>query len=225
MLKFLSLFRSRNKKKKEMASLSELSIEEIQGNFSPMEFEWIKGDYASSHERFKNVSFDGENKFIIFMSGRRINIDLLDEFMIYFPAPPDQPKQVNNQPQQQRSSSVTAILYDDVNTAAGSEDSPIYKLLKKQKKNPVEVAIKLKLNLPSKDLFGVLSSSFEDAEKEIINFVLDGVDIEDIKLALAESIKKNYYLQGQSSKPEKQNAQTPAPPVKKRTEQIDESEA
>ena len=81
------------------------------------------------------------------------------------------------------------------------------------------------MNLPSKDLFGVLSSSFEDAEKEIINFVLDGVDIEDIKLALAESIKKNYYLQGQSSKPEKQNAQTPAPPVKKRTEQIDESEA
>lgn len=204
-----------------MASLSDLSTEELQRNFSPMEFQWVKGDYASSSERFKSVSSDGENKFMIFMSGRRINVDLLDEFMIYFPAPPEQPRQQHPSPQ--KNSSVTAIVYDEQNLSNGKEDSPIYKLLKKQKKNSVEVAIKLKLNLPSKDLFSVLSSSFEDAEKEIINFVLDGVDIEDIKLALAESIKKSYYLQNQIPKQEKQNS-NPQPPSKKRIEQPDESE-
>ena len=57
----------------------------------------------------------------------------------------------------------------------------------------MEVSIKLKLNLPSKELYGVLSTSFEDADKEIIEFVLDGVDIEDIKASLAQSIRSNYY--------------------------------
>ena len=75
--------------------------------------------------------------------------------------------------------------------------------MKKQKKNPVEVGIKLKLNLPSKELYSVLSSSFDDAEREIIDFVLDGVDIEDIKRALADSIKKNYYaLNSNTEKPQ-----------------------
>jgi hypothetical protein len=39
----------------------------------------------------------------------------------------------------------------------------------------------------------VLSGSFDEAEKEIIDFVLDGVDIDSIKSSLAESIKKTYY--------------------------------
>ena len=58
----------------------------------------------------------------------------------------------------------------------------------------MEVSIKLKLNLPSKELYGVLSSSFDDAERDIIDFVLSGVDIDDIKASLADSIKKAYYV-------------------------------
>jgi hypothetical protein len=65
----------------------------------------------------------------------------------------------------------------------------------------VEVSIKLKLNLPSKELYGVLSTSFEDADKEIIEFVLDGVDIEDIKASLAQSIRSNYYSIEEKKKP------------------------
>lgn len=57
----------------------------------------------------------------------------------------------------------------------------------------VDVSINIKLNLPSKDLYNVLSGSFEDAEREIIDFVLDGVDINDIKASLADSIEKSYY--------------------------------
>jgi hypothetical protein len=56
------------------------------------------------------------------------------------------------------------------------------------------------LNLPPKDLYTVLSGSFEDAEREIIDFVLDGVDIEDIKASLADSIKKSYYEKVEKSK-------------------------
>jgi hypothetical protein len=64
----------------------------------------------------------------------------------------------------------------------------------------VDVSIKIKLNLPPKDLYTVLSGSFEDAEREIIDFVLDGVDIEDIKTSLADSIKKSYYEKTEKTK-------------------------
>jgi len=225
MLDLFKWFKKGNKNKTQMPSLSESSIEELIGHFSPMEFEWIKGDYASTREAFKSVSDDGGMKFIIFMSGKRINVDLLEEFMIYFPAPPKQVVQPQHPPksqQVQKNSSVTSIVYDDPGQTI-SEDSPIYKLLKKQKKNPVEVGIKLKLNLPSKDLYTVLSSSFEDAEREIINFVLDGVDIEDIKRALAESIKKNYYAL--NAKPDKPQTTPGTGQNKKSLERKDEQTA
>ena len=52
--------------------------------------------------------------------------------------------------------------------------------------------ISLKLNLPTKNLYGILTSSFEDAETEVINYVTEGIDIEDIRAALSESILSYY---------------------------------
>ena len=109
------------------------------------------------------------------------------------------PESVKNERREpHKESAVTAISYDDSKSA--HPDSPIYKLLKKQKKNLIEVSIKIKLNLPPKELYGVLLSSFEDAEKEIIDFVLDGVDIDNIKSSLADSIKKSYYADSGKTK-------------------------
>jgi transposase-like protein len=65
-------------------------------------------------------------------------------------------------------------------------------LLKKQKENWVSVNITLKLNLPSKSLYNVLISSFDGAENEIIDYVTEGIDIEDIRAALGESISQHY---------------------------------
>jgi hypothetical protein len=217
-----TLFKKRNKKSDKMAEIKETSVEELISRFSPMEFQWIKGDFSNTVESFKSVSSEGENKFLFFMSGRRINIELLDEFMVYFPAPPDPAIQTPEKKQEtkaiRKGSAVTSIVYDSVSHV--SEDSPIYKLLRKQKQNQVEVGIKIKLNLPSKDLFSVLSSSFEDAEKEIISFILDGVDMEDIKAALSESIKMNYYQTKNKSNGEGKEK----PSNKKNSTDIDEPE-
>ena len=131
-----------------------------------------------------------------------MNTELLDEYMVMLPAQPVQSAPVNPTPspisRSNDQTTVTSIIYDD--SKISQNDSPIYKLLKKQKKNMVDVSIKIKLNLPPKDLYTVLSGSFEDAEREIIDFVLDGVDIEDIKSSLADSIKKSYYEKAEKSK-------------------------
>ena len=194
MRKILSFFNKKPKKSLKM-DITDQNVEEIRDKFKSMEFQWIKGEYLSVSENYKNVVSNDNDIFIEFSSGRRINMDLLDEYLVYFPAQPKIPQTQQstiNETPIKKDSTVTSIVYDD-QSKIYSEDSPIYKLLKKQKKNLVEISIKIKLNLPSKELYGVLSTSFEDADKEIIEFVLDGVDIDDIKASLAQSIRSNYY--------------------------------
>jgi hypothetical protein len=180
--------------------ITEQSILDARIYYSAFDFQWIKGDDTSMIEKFKDISVNDDLIFVEFQSGKRINRDLLDEYMIIFPSAPLVQSENHVKSLQQTNStkssdfSVTSIDYQDSKNPM--YDSPIYKLLKKQKKNIVEVSIKLKLNLPPKDLYAVLSGSFEDAEKEIIDFVLDGIDIDSIKASLAESIKKNYYFDG-----------------------------
>ena len=194
MRKILSFFNRKPKKSLKM-DITDQNVEGIRDKFKSMEFQWIKGEYLSGAENYKNVVSNDNDIFIEFSSGRRINMDLLDEYLVYFPAQPKIPQTQQstiNETPIKKDSTVTSIVYDD-QSKIYSEDSPIYKLLKKQKKNLVEISIKIKLNLPSKELYGVLSTSFEDADKEIIEFVLDGVDIDDIKASLAQSIRSNYY--------------------------------
>lgn len=199
---FSSLFK-KDKKKKKM-EINEQTINDARSHYAAFDFQWIKGDDAGTTERFKNLTLNGELSFIEFQSGRRVNSELLDEFMLMLPAQPEPiQQQVQHNPQpvhipsEPKNSTVTSIIYDDSKNV--QNDSPIYKLLKKQKKNMVEVSIKIKLNLPPKDLYTVLSGSFEDAEKEIIDFVLDGVDIENIKASLSDSIRKSYYTESKNT--------------------------
>jgi hypothetical protein len=199
---FLRSLFGTNKKRKKMDNSEQLVQETIE-RYSGLDFQWVKGDRLSSVEKYKSVYSNGEFVFIEFQSGEKINADLVNEYMVTFPAsnidftsnqapnPDPKPKQVPAPKQ----SSVTSIVYENDDSKQHQVDSPIYKLLKKQKKNMVEVSIKIKLNLPPKDLYTVLLGSFDEAEKEIIDFVLDGVDIENIKTALAESIKRSYYSQ------------------------------
>lgn len=195
-----SLFNKKDKKKKKM-EISEQTINDARSYYSAFDFQWIKGDDMSMDEKYKGIVLNDGISFIEFMSGKRINTELLNEYMIMIPAQPVQSAPANPAPSPVRSNdqtTVTSIIYDD--SKISQNDSPIYKLLKKQKKNMVDVSIKIKLNLPPKDLYTVLSGSFEDAEREIIEFVLDGVDIEDIKASLADSIKKSYYEKAEKPK-------------------------
>ena len=198
---FSSLFNKKDKKKKKM-EISEQTIDDARSYYSAFDFQWIKGDDMGMDEKYKGIALNGDISFIEFQSGKRMNTELLDEYMVMLPAQPVQSAPVNPTPspisRSNDQTTVTSIIYDD--SKISQNDSPIYKLLKKQKKNMVDVSIKIKLNLPPKDLYTVLSGSFEDAEREIIDFVLDGVDIEDIKSSLADSIKKSYYEKAEKSK-------------------------
>ena len=173
----------------------EISVQLLTDKFSGQEFQWIKGDKMLNVEKFSSVVQNGDIFFIQFKSGQRINYELLEEYMTWYPEPIRKTEPVVEAPKPQ-TAAVTGIQFDDrgVSTSKSEmESSPIYSLLKRQKKNDVEVSLNIKIPLPSKDLFSVLVSSFDDAENEIIQFIIDSIDIEDIRNTLSKSIRENYY--------------------------------
>lgn len=208
--KLKKLFKKEIKKPiSQMSNYNELSPEELHEKFSAFDFTWIKGDNTGNTERYVRIAANDPNgpKFAVFQSGNRINVELINEFMTTFPkAPSDvmfetaQPVNIPApQPQQFQQMQNKAKVETSVQSISYAEsqninsESPIYKLLAKQKKNLVDVNIKLKINLPSRDLYNVLIDSFEGAEDEVIEFIINGIEIDDIKKSLADSIKKNYY--------------------------------
>lgn len=195
-------------------SFEDKSLEEIEAELKNSNFQWIKGENLGMVEKFESVSEAGPLKFVNFQGGGRMNLAILHEFMDVFPATPVQfdspstfipPQQSLAQPQVPGRGKVNSVNYGE--PVNGVEESAIYKLLRKQKPNWVNVNISLKLNLPTKSLYNVLISSFEDAESEIANYVTEGIDIEDIKEAIAESIKSSFYDSKKSSQQQKKQPQ------------------
>ena len=194
----LKLISSIFKKKKKM-NFAGKTLEELDTELKNSDFQWIKGEQTGMVEKYHSVVEAGEMKFVSFQGGGRMNVELLSEFMDIFPATPvdfgiSQPAPANSQSKKSadKKGSVNSVDYGN-SVQVGVEESPIYKLLKKQKPNWVNVNISLKLNLPTKSLYNVLVTSFEDAETEIASYVTEGVEIEDIRDAIAESIKTSFY--------------------------------
>jgi hypothetical protein len=181
------------KKKKETMS-DELSVPIITERFKNHDFQWIKGDNLMGVVSFDSVTQQDEDFYINFKGGGRIKYDVLEEWMTWFPAPPKiEPIVEQAQPNKQQAA-ITSIRYEEESTRPSSaKESPIYNLLSRQKKKEVDIELKIKVPLPSKDLFNVLISSFDDAENEIIQFIIDSIDIDQIRNTLSASIRENYY--------------------------------
>jgi hypothetical protein len=201
--------------KKNTMSQEEISVDSLNQKFKNHDFQWIKGENLMNTVAFSHASHDGSDFFLNFKGGGRINYNLLEDYMTWFPSAgiaslvPMEVHETGNKPQIAQAS-ITSIQYaEESGRKVTASESPIYSLLSRQKKNPVEIQLKIKVPLPSKDLFNVLISSFDDAEQEIIQFIVDSIDIEDITKTLSKSIRENYYgiNTGEKKSPKKQQAE------------------
>lgn len=185
-----------------MENTQELDLEILDRELKSFIYKWTKGDNDGQICEYESIFKDATTGivWINFKGGSRINYELLNEYMMQLdPASvkgtllqnaAPQLLQTNNPPQAVKN----VMLADSLITK--QEENPIVSLLQKQKPNWVEVGIKLKLNLPTKSLYNVLTSSFEDADKEIIEFVVNDLDLELIKESLRINIKEIYKGNG-----------------------------
>jgi hypothetical protein len=179
-----------SKKKKEKKTMIESTIEQ------DSVYQWIKGDRTGEMVKFKEISEDETgDQFVNFTDGTRIRSSLFQEYLIHseveidndeifgrnLPSTTDRRLQVGN-----------VSVGNVVSVVSKKSNSPIRVLLEKQKPNWVKINIELEINIPTKDLYEILSNSFDDAEKEIIDFCTEELEMEDIKKALGETLKKIY---------------------------------
>ena len=178
------------RKKNKMENIEEIDIEHLDKELSPFVYKWTKGDNDGEICQYENL-FKDPTTGIIWINikgGSRINYLLLNDFMLQI-----EPSSVKQGATEQLASlPMRNVMLSDNKSKVTLPDNPIVSLLHKQKANWVEVGINLKLNLPTKNLYNVLTSSFEDAEEEIIEFVVRDLDIELIKDSLRINIKDIY---------------------------------
>lgn len=182
-----------------MENLQELDLENLDLELRPFSYKWTKGDNNGNVCEYENLFKDPATGiiWINFKGGTRINYSLLNEYMIQIDRvhqlPPSSIVSKNSRIPDPQIVVKNVMLADNYTSSKEIKDeNPIVSLLQKQKPNWVEVGIKLKLNLPTKNLYNVLTSSFEDAEKEIIEFVVNDLDLEIIKDSLRINIKEIY---------------------------------
>lgn len=183
------------RKKNNMENMEEIDVEFLDKELKPFLYKWTKGDNSGTVCEYESVFKDPTTGiiWINFKGGTRINYALLNEYMMQI----DASSIVHNEPVYQNNNlPVKNVMLSESKAKVPDLENPIVSLLQKQKPNWVEVGINLKLNLPTKNLYNVLTSSFDDAEEEIIEFVVRDLDIEIIKESLRINIKDIYKSNG-----------------------------
>ena len=189
------------KLKKIIQIMTDKDISEIKEEYSNFSYQWIKGDNLSQTQHFEDLVEEGGRKYILFTDKTRISLDLLDEYMIRVEKGFEEIIPVANT-NQLNQTSIDANQNRGVKTREVQEirpqmkdDNPIFALLSKQKENWVDVDLKLSINLPPRSLWDVLMGSFDEAEKDILEYVTKDLDIEVVRQSLRESIKDIYKKQ------------------------------
>lgn len=177
--------------------MTDKDLSELKEEYSNFSYQWIKGDNLSLVQHYADLVEEGGRKFMVFTDKSRISLDLLDEYMIRVEKGfEDRINQVTLQPPIMEEVSRGVMPRDPRPVQqVVNEESPIFSLLAKQKINWVDVDLKLSINLPPKSLWDVLMSSFDDAEKDILEYVTKDLDIEVVRQSLRESIKDIYKKQ------------------------------
>lgn len=75
---------------------------------------------------------------------------------------------------------------------AKQEDDPVSILVSTSKKVEKEVNMKISLMLPSKDLYSIASTNFEDGESKFINNIVKDIDVSSIIEALRDTLLESY---------------------------------
>ena len=151
-------------------------------------YQWIKGEKSGDVVTIKNI----DDKWINFNEGGRLSKDLQNEFL----------QQLDNDIAGEFVKPQTSGI-DPLNISAPNENlqevvipkkeiSPIRVLFNKQKKNnKVKLLLEFPVNIPSKDLYKLMSTSFdkEEVNEELHDFISDQLSQDEITDCLFDSIK------------------------------------
>ena len=145
--------------------------------------QWIKGDKIGSVETINTT----EGDWTVFDSGGRISTNLIKEFLqpvigtpLDFSNTPTQPPTIKKGKNKTKASK-------------SATSSPIRTLFDKQKKNDkIKLNLTFPIEVPKKDIYEIISSSFDSVEvnSELESFIQEQISQDFIKDSLIQSIKE-----------------------------------
>jgi len=165
-----------------------------------LKYQWIKGDNTGTIETFVET-VDG---FMVFESKRKLNQQLLGEFMIQIHSDADVLKMEPTKALDIEAE--TGLKYENSNKNTPIQQAaqkvepanPIRILLEKQSKNnKVKIELEFEVNVPKKEVIELLQDTFdEDVNEEVIKFSKDKLNkqeiIDKVYSRLEEAIKMYY---------------------------------
>lgn len=180
-----------------------------------LNYQWIKGEQAGSIEEIEKE----EGGFIYFKSGRRINSDLINEYLMETTEgaiPLKDDIEMKSEPVLDPTAGLkeagridpTAGLKvaGEVPTISQPQpsitvpDSPVVALLKKMgdsSKDTVEISLKVSVKIPKKGTFAILEESFgEEVLQNVEGMALSQIDEskvrEELQATLKDKVLKHY---------------------------------
>lgn len=130
-----------------------------------IKYRWIKGDRFGTYEIYKDEKQDGENIYINFHSGRRIDKKVISEFL-----------EITTDYEDNNYDELTHSTKNDkkVNTIKNDSGFTIKKLIADQlskDKNTTNITISINIPILKKEYFEFLQDSNEDVLNDLINII------------------------------------------------------
>jgi len=69
---------------------------------------------------------------------------------------------------------------------------PVYIMMSKAKKVDNDVEMKITISMPNKSLYNVAEESFDEGGKKVVEYIIENIDVNDIKDALKDAITTMY---------------------------------
>lgn len=206
------MFKNPFKSKKNM-QLSEVSmplVKKEDNNTKKQLYQWIKGDNTGNVEYVKEERLENNIHWIYFDSGKRVNVNLLNEYLIEVDSEDSaleiNPDNINTDPEYipeiKTGPAMSKETYSNIIKKSALPvkpvESPLEILLKKQSSALKTLNVKVDIKLPNKNLYKVLESSFPDdnIKETITKVIIDSIDVDYIKTSIKDSIDDliiNFY--------------------------------
>ena len=113
----------------------------------------------------------------------------IDDYMIDEEIPAPKKPEIK---QAQREEPVIPAPTATPKISAVSEADPVRILAKTCKKHPTEINLTLNINLPSKSIYNIAESEFEDGGKNFVDCLVEDIDITEIVKSLSVALRQAY---------------------------------
>ncbi len=154
----------------------------------PRIFQWIKGDQIGNQEIFKEEVVDNGITWLYFLSGKRVNIEFLHEFLLEV-----KEGEILNIVEEDRSQVKEIPLFAPVKTK-----SPVRQLLEKQTDlESLTLTHIFEFKIPKQSIFQILQNSFGDEfNAELTSMLKETINLKELETLLQSQIEnkiKNLF--------------------------------